>query len=419
MTKSKIYPAIVLGGICLVVALLLSGINFITAPIIAARADALADSAKSEVLPGSSGFKDIINDFDFPASITEAYSADIGFVFRSSGSGRNGEIVIMVGVSKDGKITGTKIITEAESKGYKEKVYGIVEGTEGQYTGQTLDGFTPVIAAGATMTSNGFAEAVKTALQAYTIAAGGSVDLRTPEQILQDNCNVALGTDGKTFTKWFATEVVEDIDAVYETDNGRVYVIGESFVGIKADGTVASADASADDQAKATAADAIINASKCSEITNLPGGLGAEITKVFVTNSGNYIFELSAKGYDVSFEYSDGHMPGNTPQPIEIKLSISAEGKIIDCMTVKHNETAGVGDACASDDYTKQWSGATNEDVTVVLGIPSHSSDLVPEGSTDLGAISGATYTTQGYQKAVKSAFAAFELLTASEGGND
>ena len=44
--------------------------------------------------------------------------------------------------------------------------------------------------------------------------------------------------------------------------------------------------------------------------------------------------------------------------------------------------------------------------------------DQIPIDSTDIGAISSATYTTYGYQKAIKSAFAAFNLLTAEEGGN-
>ena len=111
-------------------------------------------------------------------------------------------------------------------------------------------------------------------------------------------------------------------------------------------------------------------------------------------------------------------MPGNTPKPIIIKLSISADGKIIECRTVDQRESKGYGDVCASETYQNQWAGKENDDLNVIGGVPSHSSNLVPDGSTDLGAIASATYTTQGYQKAVKAAFAAFELLTASQGGN-
>ena len=39
--------------------------------------------------------------------------------------------------------------------------------------------------------------------------------------------------------------------------------------------------------------------------------------------------------------------------------------------------------------------------------------DQIPSDSTDIGAISSATYTTYGYQKAVKAAFDAYEILIA------
>ena len=417
MKQSKVYPSLVLGCICLSVALLLSVINMFTAPVIADRQNALADAAKTEVLPGGSNFKDITADFEFPASISEAYSADGGFVFRSTGKGRNGDIVIMVGVNTEGQITGTKIISEAESKGYKEKIYTLVEGVDGQYSGQTLEAFAPIIASGATMTSNGFADAVKAALQAYVIANGGSVDTRTPEQILQDNCNAALGTTEVEFTRWFATEELVGIDKAYVSDSGFVFIIGETFIGVNATG-VTTADVSAEDAEKALAAYALASGSTLTEITVPDGANKTLVKKAYTTASGNYVFELEAAGYDVMFEYSNGNMAG-TPKPITIKISISAEGKIIDCATIDHAETAGFGDACAKDDYRDSWVGAGNSDVVVVPGTPDHHTDLVPDGSTDLGAISSATYTTQGYQKAVKAAFGAFELLTATEGGND
>jgi len=37
--------------------------------------------------------------------------------------------------------------------------------------------------------------------------------------------------------------------------------------------------------------------------------------------------------------------------------------------------------------------------------------DQIPEGNTDIGVITSATYTTFGYQRAIKAAFAAYEIL--------
>ena len=400
MKQSKYYPTLVLGSICLVVALLLSVINMFTSPIIIDRANALADSAKTEVLPGGSNFKDITADYSFPASVTEAFSADGGFVFRSTGKGRNGDIVIMVGVSTDGKITGSKIISEAESKGYKESVYAAVEGTSGQYTGQSLDTFSTVVVSGSTMTSNGFGDAVKAALQAYVIASGGSVDLRGPEQILQDNCNAALGTEGKTFEMWFKVEEIAGVDKVYKSDDGYVYVIGETFIGVK-NGEVVTAEVSAENQATVLAADTIVKASTTTEITERPSGVKKTYVKqVFVTGSGNYVFVLDGYGFDATYYGS----------PMQIQLSISADGKIIDVVTLVQTETAGYGDKCQNDEYYKSWIGVTSEQVVI--------SDSTADTSVP-GVISGSTYTTKGYQTAIKAAFTAFEIYTAEEGGND
>ena len=119
---------------------------------------------------------------------------------------------------------------------------------------------------------------------------------------------------------------------------------------------------------------------------------------------------MSADGYDAVFDYGDGN-------PINFKISISADGKIIDVLTVSHKETAGLGDACASEEYYEQYRGKGDEDIKISAGYPDHDgTDLIPSTSTDVGVIASATYTTVGYQTAVKNAFAAFKLLT--EGGN-
>lgn len=417
MKKSKFYPALVLGSICLVVAVLLSVINYFTAPIIEQREKDKAAGALAVVLPGGSDFKPMSTD-GLPEGVLEAHSAVGGYVFKVQGNGRNGAIVVMVGVDSDGKIAGTQLISNSESAGYKEPVFAQVDGPDTAYKGQDLANYEAIIVTGSTMTSKGYAEAINVALRAFAAVSGG--DSRTPEQIFQDNCNAALGTEGLTFTKWFATEVVTGVDNVYEASDksGFVFEIGESLIGVNSTG-VTTEGVSAEDSEKALAAHAIIAASTLTEITEIPAvdqSLKTSITKISKTASGNYVFELSATGYDLGFEYSDGHMPGNTPSPILIKLSISAEGKIIDVVTVSHKETAGKGD-CDTEEYYEGWKGAESSDVTITPGVPTHNSTHT-QNATDLGVLSGATYTTQGYQSAVKAAFTAFELLTA-EGGND
>lgn len=408
--KKHIMPTVVLGSICLIVALMLSLINSITAPIIENAQNAAANEALLVVLPDGKNFEEITLDATYPAVITKGYKADGGFVFQANVTGKSSGLIVLIGIDSEGKIVGTKVIADQETDTYDVNVFPVVEGTDGAYKGMDLDNFAPHLVTGATLTSKAYGEAVKAALQSFVLASGGSVDTRTPEQILQDNCNAALGTAGVKFTKWFATEVIEGVDAVYtaEDNSGRVFVIGETFVGVMADGTLAgAADANAE---TVLAANTLIANSTMTEVTELPEGIDTKIVKkVYVTASGNYVFDLEAKGYQAGFEY------GNKT-PIEIKLSISADGKIIDCLTVSHQESKGYGDACATEEYYDQFRGSSASDITITVTHPDYMADQISPDNTDKGVIASATYTTAGYQKAVKAAFAAFEILTANGG---
>ena len=405
--KKNIMPTVVLSAICLIVALMLSLINSITAPIIEEAQNAAANEALLVVLPEGKNFKEITLDEKYPAVITKGYSADGGFVFQANVTGKSSGLIILIGIDADGKIVGTKVIAEQETDSYDVNVFPAVEGTDGAYKGMDIDGFTPFLVSGATLTSKAYSEAVKAALQSFAIANGATVDIRTPEQILQDNCNAALGTTGVTFTKWFATEILEGVDAVYvAADNsGRVFVLGEYFIGVKADGTYS--DTSAVNTEVPLIANTIIENSTLTEITELPEGVDEEIIlKAYVTASGNYVFDLKASGF-ANYSYEEGY--SDVEVPIYISVSIDPEGKIIACATTKQSESKGYGDACGTDEYVDKWAGVTDGDVVISTG-------PIGKDNTDVGAIAGATVTTKAYQKAIKAAFAAFELLTENGG---
>lgn len=398
----KLKPTIVLTAICLTVALLLSVVNIFTAPKIIENQNNKANSALVEVLPGATGFAQITVDDSYPAAIKEAYKANLGFVFRTSTTGYGGELVVMIGVDNEGKIAGTKVVTDKETDTKDALVFPNVQGTDGAYSGMSLDGFTPYIASGATVTSNAFASAVKAALQAFVIANGGDVDIRTPEQILQDDCNAALGTDGLTFTKWFATEYLEGVDATYESEEGVVFKLGDKLIGYK-DGAPVG-EISEEEGATVEAAYSLYSASTLTEITKPETVTSKNIQKIYVTDSGNYVFDLVAEGYQALFEYGTG-------AKIYITVSISADGRIIDCVTTEHSESKGYGDACATEDYYNSFKGASNGDIKLTVTAPDYMIDQIAPDNTDIGVIASATYTTYGYQKAIRAAFNAFEIL--------
>ena len=410
MKNSKLYPSLVLCTIGLVAALLLSGVNMITAPMIEEAQNAAANAALLEVLPEGKNFEKIDITSDYPAIVTAGYKADGGFVFQMTVTGKSTGLVIMCGIDANGNVVGTKVIANEETPSYAEKVFPQVEGTAGKYNGMSLDGFDPYLVSGATLTSKAYGEAIKAALQSAVLAAGGSVDTRTPEQIIQDNCNAALGTTGVKFNKWFALEVLEGIDAVYtaEDKSGKVYVVGETFIAVQ-NGAVVTADVSEEVQTAILAADSAIDALTLKDVTK-PEGAKKTVQSIQKASNGTYVFNLLADGYQEKFDWGDR-------TKISIQLSISADGKIIDVLTITHNESKGYGDACATEEYYEQYLGKGDEDIKISSTYPSHNgTDLIPSTSTDVGVIASATYTTVGYQTAIKDAFAAFELITAQGG---
>ena len=160
--KSKLLPSIVLGSICLIVALLLAAVNLITAPVIEAAQAEKVQRALSEVRPSGKNFVEISTD-DLPECITLAYTEDNGgYVFRVEVTGYKSGLVIMCGVDADGKVAGAEYISSSETLSAE---VGLGE----KYVGQTQVTFAPELTSGATKTTQAYADAVKAALDAFDI----------------------------------------------------------------------------------------------------------------------------------------------------------------------------------------------------------------------------------------------------------
>ncbi|MBQ1196247.1 MAG: FMN-binding protein [Clostridia bacterium] len=169
---NNVKPTIVLSCICMAVALILSGINMITGPIIEAQRAAAANGALLEVMPDGTNFEELdISTLGLPEAITNAYkeTSGKGYVFRVVSTGYKSGMVIMVGVNAEGKITGSKCLETQDTFGKEPLI-------DNSYNGQSLADFAPNLIAGATMTSNGYRDAVNNALQSFTLASGGKLD---------------------------------------------------------------------------------------------------------------------------------------------------------------------------------------------------------------------------------------------------
>ena len=169
--KKQRMPTIVLGTILVVVALLLSVVNMVTGPIIEAQRNAAANEALLIVYPDGESFEELdVATLGLPETVTAAYKEKSGgYVFRVTATGYKPGLMVMVGIDAEGKVVGTKCLETQDTFGKEPEI-------DGQYNGQSLADFTPYMISGATLTSNGYRDAVNTALQAFVLASGGKLD---------------------------------------------------------------------------------------------------------------------------------------------------------------------------------------------------------------------------------------------------
>ena len=378
--------------ICTVIALLLAITNSFTAPIILKNQNASASQALLEVMPNGNSFEPVpVEDYTLPATVSEVYkeTSGLGYVMKLVTSGYGTGMTIMCGVDANGIVTGAVCIFSNETLG-KEKTYGE------NFTSKDAAGVDAVdTIGGATKTTAAYKDAVKDALNTAIILGGGSVDIRTEEEILADNLSAALPVGDTKFEKLFLVELIEGVDAVYAAENGvgYVFVVGEQFIGALADGTVITEGV--ENTAAITDAVALIQSTTSEEIDlSAYPDLEKTVISAKKTASGNYIVETKGAGYGIK--------GGNEYHPasgeyIAVRVSMTTDGKIIDCITVSEGETDGLGDACADESFYGQFVGKTEDNYT------------------EIDAIGGATLTTDGYKQAIERAFTAVKILKGGE----
>ncbi len=371
-----------------IVAVLMAITNYITAPIIEKNQNQTQNAALLIVMPDATSFEELdLSSYELPKTVKTAYQADNGgYVLKLSTTGFAADLIILCGVDANGAITGTTCLESKETLGY-EKTYG------DNFKGLSLDGIDSVdTVANATKTTAAYRAALKDAVNAVTVLKGGSVDLRDEETILRDNMTALFPASEGKFTRMFISEVLDGVKAVYTADNGagHVFLIGDKMFALTGEGEVLG-DADENEKTLVTGFGALLAASKVTELDITALDLPKTVKKVEITESGNYIFTVNANGYA-----SDKPYMGNTP--IVIRLSMTKDGKILDCDTVSHKESAGYGADCEKDAFTDQFIGKTGENYREIDGI------------------SGATTTTNGYLTGIKRAYEALSILNGGDG---
>lgn len=390
--KKSVKNTLVLVCICAVVSVILAITNAITAPIIEQNEKNSANKALLEVMPDGKSFDVVdISDVSLPATVREVYRAENGgYVFKLNTTGYSSGFVIMCGVRADGTVSGAVCLSSTETLGY-EKTFGA------NFTDVNIDTVLSVdTVSGATKTTGAYRAAVQDALNAAIILGGGNVDLRTEEEILLDNLSAALPAAEGGFEKPFLAEDISGVDAIYAATNGTGYVcvIGEQFIATDENGIVLS-EVTEEVSVVVSTAVAVLSASEMQDMDlSAYAGLPSQLVSAKKTLTGNYVLEIKGAGY--------GIVGGNEYHPasgeyILIRVSLTKEGKIIDCLTISEEETDGIGSACADEAFYGQFDGKTEENYT------------------NVDAIGGATMTTSGYMKAIERAFAIVKIFEGGE----
>ena len=178
MKKQSIKAVLILTILCAVVAAILGTANYFTAAKIAENAEKTRTEARSAVLPdGEYTFREADISAFGDSSVTAAWEAQkngetVYYVFQMETKGYATGLILMCGVDKDGKITGTKTVSSSETPSlggktdrdaYREQYIGLTKGQLGQVEG----------IAGATKTSEAYRNAASDALNAFGILTGG------------------------------------------------------------------------------------------------------------------------------------------------------------------------------------------------------------------------------------------------------
>lgn len=417
MKKDMLKSIVVLSVICLVIAVLLAAVNYITAPIIEEAAVKAQQEALTKVLPDATAFESVALTGEVPGTVTEIYrdagGSGYAFVVKAEGyGGASNPITLIVGIDSTGEITRCSVTdVSGESAGIGDKVAekGFLATFEGKDS--ALEGVSTI--SGATISSTGFLEGIRDAFTAFY--AVSDVE-QTDEQKIAELIYTALpgSLEKAGFTAVTATGT--GVASVMQAKNGVGYSVVLSdgtltlVVGINSFGRVCGAyDLTKTDRANdtdtavtallATAknavagmiqADAAVNETKLAnllasgavltgigDVTGLPGTVIAAYSVSGDTAA--YAFVLQTYGYK---------------SIIRIAVTVSADGAIVKTKTLSQAESDDYGAKVGNSSYTDRYEGITSSTV-----------------SGDALLISGATKTTTAYRAAVADMFMAYSLV--------
>ena len=258
--KDILKLGVTLFAICAVAALVLGVTNNITAPVIEERNIQASNEARKIVLSEADEFKELDGmNSDIVLEVYEGIKDGqvIGYTIKTSSKGYGGAIELMVGISKDGKITGVEIGNHSETPGLGSKATEPM--FKNQYVDKDVSNSLLVVKgsanndneisaiSGATITSNGVANGVNAAMKIYNEKLSGNdnemaydENIDPKEKIFKSASFTELKgkAEGEVLRVYEAKNGDEIIGYIFDTETDGYSEKTEVLVGITTDGQI-------------------------------------------------------------------------------------------------------------------------------------------------------------------------------------
>ena len=258
--KDILKLGITLFAICAVAALVLGVTNNITAPVIEERNIQASNEARKIVLSEADEFKELDGmNSDIVLEVYEGIKDGqvIGYTIKTSSKGYGGAIELMVGISKDGKITGVEIGNHSETPGLGSKATEPM--FKNQYVNKDVLNSLLVVKgstnndneisaiSGATITSNGVTNGVNAAMKIYNEKLSGNdnemaydENIDPKEKIFKSASFTELKgkAEGEVLRVYKAKNGDEIIGYIFDTETDGYSEKTEVLVGITTDGQI-------------------------------------------------------------------------------------------------------------------------------------------------------------------------------------
>ena len=258
--KDILKLGVTLFAICAVAALVLGVTNNITAPVIEERNIQARSEERKTVLPEADEFKELEGmNSDIVLEVYEGIKDGqvIGYTIKTSSKGYGGAIELMVGISKDSKITGVEIGNHSETPGLGSKATEPM--FKNQYVDKDVSNSLLVVKgsanndneisaiSGATITSNGVTSGVNAAMKIYNEKLSGNdnemaydENIDPKEKIFKSASFTELKgkAEGEVLRVYEAKNGDEIIGYIFDTETDGYSEKTEVLVGITTDGQI-------------------------------------------------------------------------------------------------------------------------------------------------------------------------------------